>query len=188
MRITKDPQTRKKEIMDCARSLFLKDGYNNTSIDSIVKKLGVAKGLFYYYFKSKDALMEELEDEFMDSFEVGLKKIIKNNYDNPREMLLVFIDYFLEIIKDNKDFLSLSQGYGNKKRKSLEQKLKDAAMESALDLFKNKANLDFVKKLHYPELTINILISGFADLYLSGIEDKSVFLTIAGEILNLEEE
>ena len=59
-RITKDPEVRQAELMDTALELFLTTGYEKTTIQDIVKKVNVAQGTFYYYFSSKEAVMEAI--------------------------------------------------------------------------------------------------------------------------------
>lgn len=60
MRILKDPEERKSEIMDTAEKLFTKKGYNQTTIMDILNEIGIAKGTFYYYFKSKEEVMDAI--------------------------------------------------------------------------------------------------------------------------------
>ena len=55
-----DPQTRINEILDAADQLFFTKGYQATTISDIAKKIGVAQGMLYYYFKSKEELLETL--------------------------------------------------------------------------------------------------------------------------------
>ena len=64
MRITKEPEVRKKEIIDVAMALFEENGIMKTSMNDIAKKMDVAKGLLYYYFKSKDELISEVIESF----------------------------------------------------------------------------------------------------------------------------
>ena len=52
MRITKEPEARKQEILDTALKLFGENGYEKTSITDIAKVIGVAQGLCYRYFPS----------------------------------------------------------------------------------------------------------------------------------------
>lgn len=184
MRISKDPEVRKKEIMEKAKELFIKDGYSKTSVDNLMKEVGVAKGLFYYYFKSKDALLETLEDDFMENFHEGLNSILNKPHDNIAYLLSDFIEYYFDTIEKNIEFISLSQGF-RKNGKSLEIRLKETARSSALLILKDSRDF-FSKNLTYPEHTINVLISGFSDLYLQGMKDKKIFLTIVQEILNIE--
>ncbi len=64
MRITKDRETRRAEIIGTAIALFLEKGYADTMVSDIVKRVGVAQGTFYYYFRTKedvlDAALEQL--------------------------------------------------------------------------------------------------------------------------------
>ena len=60
MRVVKDPVVRKSEILDAAENLFITKGYNETSILDIVNTVKVAKGTFYYYFKSKEEILDEV--------------------------------------------------------------------------------------------------------------------------------
>ncbi len=50
----------KDRIIQSAKELFSQKGYNHTTVDDIVRHAGLSKGAFYFYFKSKDQLMEEL--------------------------------------------------------------------------------------------------------------------------------
>lgn len=47
-------------ILDAAYELFTSKSFNNTSIDDVVKKAGIAKGTFYLYFRDKYDLLERL--------------------------------------------------------------------------------------------------------------------------------
>ena len=58
MRPTQDPQQRINEILDAAEYLFSTKGYEQTTIQDIARRMGVAQGTMYYYFKSKDKVME----------------------------------------------------------------------------------------------------------------------------------
>lgn len=55
-----DPRNRINEILDAAEQLFTTIGYRKTTIGDIAGKLGVAQGMLYYYFKSKEEVLEEL--------------------------------------------------------------------------------------------------------------------------------
>ena len=58
VRVTKDPVERKQELIDSAERLFLKKGYEKTSVSDIVKAINVAQGTFYYHFFSKSDILE----------------------------------------------------------------------------------------------------------------------------------
>ena len=53
---------RKEQLLQTAYELFLSKGYESVSVDEIIKKAGIAKGTYYYYFKSKEETLEEVID------------------------------------------------------------------------------------------------------------------------------
>ncbi|HTY47115.1 MAG TPA: TetR/AcrR family transcriptional regulator, partial [Methanomassiliicoccales archaeon] len=67
---------RRNEFIQAAEELFNEKGYENTSVDDIVGKVGVAKGLFYYYFDTKDNLLEELVVRFVDETRKNVQEIM----------------------------------------------------------------------------------------------------------------
>ena len=62
-RIVKAPDERRSELIATAQQLFYTKGYERTSVSDIVKAVGVAQGTFYYYFDSKQAILEALVAE-----------------------------------------------------------------------------------------------------------------------------
>ena len=48
------------EILSAALDLFIRKGYHATKISDITKAVGMSTGLLFHYFKSKEALYEEL--------------------------------------------------------------------------------------------------------------------------------
>ena len=78
-RITKEYHVRKNELLETARELFFTKGYKQTSIESIIKKIGVAKGTFYYYFKSKEDLLDKLTYKMSKKILEEVKKIVEKD-------------------------------------------------------------------------------------------------------------
>ena len=66
MRITKEPVERRQEILDTAMRLFCENGYEKTSIADIAKAIGVAQGLCYRYFPSKEALFDSAIEQYAE--------------------------------------------------------------------------------------------------------------------------
>lgn len=51
-------QTNLQRIVEAANELFYHQGFNKTSFAEVAEASGIPKGNFYYYFKSKDELLE----------------------------------------------------------------------------------------------------------------------------------
>ena len=50
----------KERIVNKAMSLFIKKGYDKTSINEIIEQASISKGTFYHYFNSKEDLIDFL--------------------------------------------------------------------------------------------------------------------------------
>ena len=56
----KEAEVRKNEILDVADELFSKKGFDGTSTNDILEKVGIARGTLYHHFKSKEEIMDAL--------------------------------------------------------------------------------------------------------------------------------
>ena len=79
MRITKDPEVRRAELIAAARELFDKNGIENTQVSQIVKKVGVAQGLFYYYFRSKEDVVNQVIQIVMGEINEQAEEIVQSS-------------------------------------------------------------------------------------------------------------
>jgi len=77
MRVVKEYGVRKNEILDTAQKLFYSIGYDRTTINTIIDEAGIAKGTFYYYFKSKLDLLDSLVDRMVHQMVEAVKPFIE---------------------------------------------------------------------------------------------------------------
>lgn len=64
----KYPEITVEKILDAAQRLFLEKGYENTTIQDIVNELGgLTKGAVYHHFKSKEEIMDAVNDRMFFS-------------------------------------------------------------------------------------------------------------------------
>jgi AcrR family transcriptional regulator len=59
-RLTQRGRERRQQLMEFAATRFAEQGYHPTSVAEIVQGLGVGKGVFYWYFSSKEELFFEI--------------------------------------------------------------------------------------------------------------------------------
>ncbi|MEI3607056.1 TetR/AcrR family transcriptional regulator [Pseudogracilibacillus sp. SE30717A] len=67
MRSIKNPEERRNEILDVAEMFFTTKGYSKTTIKDILNEVGIAKGTFYYYFQSKEEVMDAVITRFVET-------------------------------------------------------------------------------------------------------------------------
>ena len=82
MRIVKEYEERRKEILETAERLFITKGYTKTTVNDILKEIGIAKGTFYHYFKSKEEVMDEIIMRIIKE-DVAKAKVIVSNPNIP---------------------------------------------------------------------------------------------------------
>ena len=87
MRITKEPEERKQEIFDAALKLFGEKGYEKTTITDIAKEIGVAQGLCYRYFPSKEVLFDSAIDQYADLLAAQYKEKKKKTDISLKELI-----------------------------------------------------------------------------------------------------
>lgn len=59
----------KEQILEAALELFSKRGYADSSIRDICKVVGIKESSLYYHFENKQAILEELEQRFIQKSE-----------------------------------------------------------------------------------------------------------------------
>jgi AcrR family transcriptional regulator len=88
MRIVKEYDDRRNEILDTAQRLFDTKGYEKCTINDILKEISIAKGTFYYYFNSKGEVLDAIVSRYTDSVISSAGEILKTNNIGPQEKLL----------------------------------------------------------------------------------------------------
>ncbi len=81
----------KEKILASAKELFHEYGFQQTSVDEILKKSGVTKSNFYYHFKSKEELGLIILERFIKQYEADvLMKTLGNKSLSPSGRLVEF--------------------------------------------------------------------------------------------------
>lgn len=91
VRIVKEPGTRRNEILDVAQRLVYTRGYEQMAIQDILDELQIAKGTFYHYFNSKQAMLEALIERLTEQAIDVLDPIV---YDAQLSALEKFRQFF----------------------------------------------------------------------------------------------
>ena len=105
-RIVKTPEERRKELMDIAERLFSERGYEQTTVSDIVKAAKVAQGTFYYYFRTKDDMLDAIIHRYMDELEELMAGIIEEEKMNA-------VQKFFALFKHGKEFRESHEGLMN---------------------------------------------------------------------------
>jgi len=106
-KLTSRGRDRRSAIIKTATKLFAKHGYHPTSVQDIVDALGVGKGVFYWYFPSKDELLKEILRASLFDLRTTQEKAIGDT-DNPLERLERGIRASVGWYANNQDLLRVT--------------------------------------------------------------------------------
>lgn len=87
----KKTSKRQLDIISAAAQLFFTKGYDNTSVDEIIKEVGIAKGTFYYYYESKEKLLQEVISSIIDDGVDKAEDIVADDTINPLEKVFLIL-------------------------------------------------------------------------------------------------
>lgn len=82
----KKGEERKRRIVKIAQGMFMRKSYDSTSVDEIIAMAGIAKGTFYYYFDSKDELLEAVVGEILRECEMRASRVLAVNVSTPEKI------------------------------------------------------------------------------------------------------
>lgn len=101
-------ETRRRQLLDVALEVFSEKGYYEASITDVVTAAGVARGTFYQYFDSKEAIFHELLDDLVS----GLKQSVVGVDMSPgalpvRDQLVDTVVRILDAVDHNRRFVHI---------------------------------------------------------------------------------
>jgi TetR/AcrR family fatty acid metabolism transcriptional regulator len=103
---TQKRQISERKIFQAAIKVIAEQGYHNTRISDIAKEAGVAYGLVYHYFGSKENIMFIILDEVTKKFSEKIEKIDSENI-HTLEKLARISDYMFDTYLASKEIIQL---------------------------------------------------------------------------------
>ena len=149
---------KRKKILDKAWELFRKNGYEETKVEDITRELGVSKGSFYTYFKTKDEVLYEILERIKKENEERISKINVNQ--EPSKILEDYViskmNYIVKLL-NNMKISSINRNLSNSKLKNFFEELKKVSIEfikkNIVEKFNkingNKYNLKIISEFVY---------------------------------------
>ena len=82
--------TKKDQILDTSLQLFMKKGFDATSISDILSQLDIARGTLYYHFESKEAIMDAIIERLLNQVLKKIEKLMTNDSLSQAEKFMGF--------------------------------------------------------------------------------------------------
>lgn len=105
---TKPPQAvdKRRAILDAAVRVFARQGYHPTRVADIADEAGVAYGLVYHYFRSKEAVMTELFTERWSLLLAASDQLYERDI-SPRQKLAGIARFIVESYRHDPDLMKV---------------------------------------------------------------------------------
>ena len=164
-------ENKKEKILEIFQKLVLEKGYSKVSVEEITSSLGISKGSFYSYFRSKtDMVLECIEENFWISLE--RQKHIETNIQHiKKELVLISLFKNLEILEESivKRLICFEKTYIEYWEKQLEK------YDEELNILEEER--------HEYAILLAKMIQGFRMSALFVTQDENFFTTDVAEVL-----
>jgi AcrR family transcriptional regulator len=138
----KDLVGSKEKILAAAEQIFAEVGFDGARVDDIALKAGVNKALIYYYFESKDAILDELFETLMaDGKSVQNQALSDYPNMNREDMYMEFMEKNLEFALSHRNLIKIALA------ESMKTSSKHSGLLKRCDLI-IETELEYIKKVY----------------------------------------
>lgn len=122
-------EKRKQELLKIAYRLIISKGYEETSIDEIIAEAQIAKGTFYYHFKSKEEMLEALINMMITEQTERAKEILSAPLPIPQKTVAVITS-----LRPNSDEANIQDALNRKDNIAMHEKINRRIIDEAIPI------------------------------------------------------
>ena len=97
---------KRRQILDAAIRVFARQGFHSTRVSDIADEAGVAYGLVYHYFSSKDEVLNELFSERWSLMLAAIDEADRGNA-TPREKLAAVAAFIVDSYRHDPELMKV---------------------------------------------------------------------------------
>ena len=181
MRISKPPEERRREILEASKELFHQNGFAKTTIGDIAAHIGIAKGLFYYYFRNKDEVMAAIIDDYTLQVSQAIRAIAAEEADY-REKLERIVFAVIDFSCEAKNIFS---DIALKDHSLLHQSVLEHAVQKMVEVVDEVVDAgvrDGIIHSKHPHTMARMMLYGLGMMDFSQMERTDVLEIVAQEL------
>ena len=190
MRIVKEAEERREEILDAAEKLFAAKGFDNTSTGDILDAVGIARGTLYYHFKSKEDILDGVIQRITDRLMQDAGRIVRKKELPVLERLTKAI---MSLNVESKIGYEIMEQVHRPQNALMHQKMQTtllAEINPILTELVEEGIEQGICHTKYPESMVEMTIlyanTAFDELNIAGLDSEQKEKKIAGFIYNVE--
>lgn len=190
MRIVKEAEERREEILDAAEKLFAAKGFDNTSTGDILDAVGIARGTLYYHFKSKEEILDGVIQRITDRLTRAAGEIVRKKELPVLERLTKAV---LSLNVESELGYEIMEQVHRPQNALMHQKMQTtllAGINPILTELVEEGIQQGICRTRYPESVVEMAIlyanTAFDELNVAGLSEEQRDRKIAGFIYNME--
>lgn len=190
MRIVKEAEERREEILDAAEKLFAAKGFDNTSTGDILDAVGIARGTLYYHFKSKEEILDGVIQRITGRLMRDASEIVRQKELPVLERLTKAI---LSLNVESEIGYEIMEQVHRPQNALMHQKMQATLLAGILPILTElveEGTQQGICHTRYPESMVEMTIlyanTAFDELNVAGLSPAQRERKIAGFIYNLE--
>ncbi len=168
-RVVKNPEVRRQEIIDVARMLFEEKGYEDTPVEHIINAAKIAKGTFYYYFKTKKDILNEIVNDISQQMYCLIDEVSKSRSLSTMDKIArIFVGQDKKLITNSEAMNAIHRA----ENRELQEKLNVYYVEKIIPLITAVFNQGYEEKLwskKISEQSMQIILGGSQFILDSGL-------------------
>jgi AcrR family transcriptional regulator len=90
----------KLKLLQAASDSMVQFGIKKTSIDELVRIVGISKGGFYLFYPSKESLIFDVIQTTQENIREDLKQVLLEKWDTPRELFVRFLEFLFNVFDE----------------------------------------------------------------------------------------
>ena len=190
MRIVKEAEIRREEILDAAEKLFAAKGFDNTTTGDILDAVGIARGTLYYHFKSKEEILDGVIQRITNRLMQDAGEIVRKKELPVLERLTKAI---MSLNVESKIGYEIMEQVHRPQNALMHQKMQTtllAEINPILTELVEEGIEQGICHTKYPESMVEMTIlyanTAFDELNIAGLDSEQKEKKIAGFIYNVE--
>lgn len=177
-------EKRKQELLKIAYRLFISKGYEETSIDEIIAEAQIAKGTFYFHFKSKNALLEAIINMMITEEAAQAKQFVSAPLTVPQKIAGVITS-----LRPRQNEMNIENALKRKENIVIHEKIKRRVIDEAVPILSevvSEGNAQGILDCDNIRERVRLLLVMSSEIFDSGkftSADIDVFIDTAEKML-----
>lgn len=180
----KKGEKRKRELLEIAYGMFLSAGYENTSVEEIIEAAGIAKGTYYYYFASKEQMLEEVIGMMIEAEAERARQVLSSETDVPQKIVGIILS-----LRPSPEEMPIEDALNRPENLLMHNKIRRRLMETVVPLLSEAVKEGVARGIfscdHIPE-RVKMLMILSDELFSQGPftpEDAAVYIDVTEKLL-----